>query len=390
MQIRIGNYTTEPGARTYVMAFVLLFATISPVVPIPAKVAILSVCALLLLPHAMRRQNTDLTLLAAFAAVTAYALLVDWLSLRGHVGSPTNSMYYMPFGLVVGLVIARAFSIDTFMGCLENITFWMTVAGLVLFAFAMASPGLADRLPGYQVEDALNHTAYVVNFIYADGFLMHRFTGFASEPGVMQMLLNLSLYYSLKKGRAAFHPRHLIYVAGIVTGASTAGFVVFAVIVFLFASGARRLFAAVAFAVALPLLTPLIQYQLDNKSVGSTSFDARWQPSANAWQIIKDRPSGIGSVEYTERLRNYDIGSFDSFTQAGMRYGIQGAILLLFCLFIVARMNLGIGLILALSFLTNSFWYLPVFSCFYFWATQPRRRPQRHAARTQRRYAAIG
>src|SRR5690606_11105177 len=149
-------------------------------------------------------------------------------------------------------------------------------------------------------------------------FLSQRNSGFASEPGAFQILVNMALYWNLKK-RGPLNWRTTVYVATLITGGSTTGVNVG---VLIFALLAPVWFRAVLFASAFAASTfvvGLAAYHVEFKFSGA-AFEARAYPTLNAIDEIIDNPTGIGAVEFTLRAQNRDINSFDSFTQMGMRY----------------------------------------------------------------------
>jgi hypothetical protein len=237
----------------------------------------------------------------------------------------------------------------------------------------MSFQDLVYDLPTYTFEGSQHHTIGALNVLFADGFLVKRNTGFASEPGVFQMLLNLALYQNLRHGRS-LNFRNAVYVATLLTGMSTAGLAIMSVLIVAFSSKSARVAVLALCLLGSTFVETVVADQLSNKFAGSASFEKRYTPFQNALQVAIENPRGIGSVAYSLKEEQLDIGSYDAYTQTAMRYGIQGVIVLVISLIILAISSPGVALILGASYVSNSFWYLPIFSCFLFWGVTAIRR----------------
>lgn len=363
-----------PWAR--VIFFALVFCAISPIVPIYGKAIVFAVLSIPMLFAIRSVERGKLFLLFIFSLVFAYSILIDSLILFDIPYDITMSLYYIPFCVFVGFLVSCYYSMNRFLYLLESMMFWMASISLVLFAFFMTFPDLVYSLPIYRFGDLEHRTIGFLNILFSDNFMMIRNTGFASEPGVFQMLLNLALYQNLRNGRSlTFH--NAVYVTAIITGLSTAGLIIMSLLIVAFSSKSARVGIAIICLAGGTFVQTVVAYQLENKLYGSSAFDKRYVPFTNAVELAIDNPTGIGSVEYSLRLEQSDIGSFDAYTQTAMRYGVQGLLVLVSSIIILFFSAPGFALILSISFISNSFWYIPIFSAFLFWGVGKRRRTKR-------------
>jgi hypothetical protein len=78
-----------------------------------------------------------------------------------------------------------------------------------------------------------------------------------------------------------------------------------------------------------------------------------------------DNPLGIGSVQYTHIYEDLNIGSWESFGQLGVRYGVFGLLLIITLLFHVAIRDLCLSLLVFLTLITQNIWFLPICSIIF-------------------------
>ena len=349
-----------------IMFFILVFGTASPVVPIYAKAIVFAALSLPMIFVIKSIEREKLILLFILSLVFLSSMVKDYFAMQSMYSSVTLSLYYIPFCIFVGFLVSCYYSAEQFLKMLEPMMFWMALISLLLFAFFMTFPDLVYSLPIYHFEDSEHRTIGFLNILFAEGFLVVRNTGFASEPGVFQMLLNLALYHNLRNGRS-LNFRNAIFIAAILTGLSTAGLIIMCVLIVTFSSKWARLGIAIICIAGGTFVQTVVADQIENKFYGSYAFDKRFIPLTNAVELSLNNPTGIGSVEYSTRLEHSDIGSFDAYTQTVMRYGVQGLMVLIASLLVLLFSAPGIALILSMSYISNSFWFIPIFSCFLFW-----------------------
>lgn len=389
----------EKTRAALVGAFLIL--SFSPLVPTELRIALYLMLAPICAVMSWRRLTPRAAyILMLFGLTFAYSLIVDLQDGVAFANRVTLSQYYFPVCAAAGFFLAAAIRQSDYLDALERAMFVLSAISVALFALFMANESLVYSLPEYRFEDLRHRTAGFINILFADGFLVHRNSGFASEPGAFQILVNLALYWNLKK-RGPMNWRTAVYMATLITGGSTTGLIVMVLVFALFAPlWFRAVLVAIAFA-ASTYVVGLAAYHAEFK-FGGAAYEARALPTLKAIDEIAETPTGLGAVEFTVRAQSRDINSFDSFTQMGMRYGVHGLILLLFCLAALALRNPAVALIIGLGLLTNTFWYIPPLSCFLFWpfmepryilARQPQNRDRslqlRQSERRRRRSLAV-
>jgi hypothetical protein len=110
----------------------------------------------------------------------------------------------------------------------------------------------------------------------------------------------------------------------------------------------------------------VFENQIDNKLNGY-AFESRFIPLKNSFNYISENLTGVGNIQYSNDLNKYNIGSFDSYSQISMRYGMQALILFIFLSFLLMKKAFFLSIIFMVTFTSQTIWYFPVVSCFYFY-----------------------
>jgi ACR3 family arsenite efflux pump ArsB len=101
--------------------------------------------------------------------------------------------------------------------------------------------------------------------------------------------------------------------------------------------------------------------------MGSLSFNIRLDPIINVVNTMINNPNGLGSITYSAIYKTENIGAWDSYSQVALRYGLFALLFILFLLFQVLKYNFALGVLLIITFFSQSVWYFPFISAFYFW-----------------------
>ena len=245
--------------------------------------------------------------------------------------------------------------------------FALSSISLFLYLVVIIYPPIVNFFVTYEYYDFTSKSVFFLNVLTSESNILYRNSGFASEPGLYQFLLNLALWWKLRQcNKIDFCT--FIFIASIFTTNSTAGLLCMFLILFLSSKGRVRWFIVLCVIVALPIILPQLQYHITQKMVGSESFEGRFSPFLNAFTYSFSNPLGIGSVEYSAIYKELNIGGWDSFSQIVIRYGYQGLIFVLFFLVVLFLRSLTLGCLLLVSFFSQAIWFYPVVSCFYFWS----------------------
>lgn len=345
----------------------LTFASVTPTIPMAVKAGMMGVIAMFFAVWMGKRSTISPYLIALFGLIFAVSITVDLFVNSEYREWITLSSFYIPFCVVLAIIIASRLTFEIFLSKFERVFFPLACLSLALFIIGMARPDVIYTFPTYEFGDLTHRTLFFQNFLFADGFLIQRHSGFASEPGVYQILLNLALFQNLRRGRS-LSVRNAVYVISVFLGLSTVGMIIASILLAFYANNWGRIGVLLACGIFAATVQAVVDDQIESKLQGSYAFNQRYEPLENAFRFFLSNPAGVGSAAYTLELERENIGSFDSYSQIGMRYGLQGILLFLFCLWRLFRYSAGVALILSLSFATNSFWYIPIFACFLFWS----------------------
>ena len=127
-----------------------------------------------------------------------------------------------------------------------------------------------------------------------------------------------------------------------------------------------RMILIILFVIFFGAAQALLLGQYESKIANDAVFGPRFFPTVSAFYFFLDNPLGIGSVEYTLIYQRYGIGSWDSYTQIAMRYGVPGLLGFIALLTSLGRRYPVLLGVFMLSFITSPIWFIPVISACYF------------------------
>ena len=116
----------------------------------------------------------------------------------------------------------------------------------------------------------------VQNFILATEGVVVRNAGFASEPGVFQIFINLAVAISFFR-RTATLVKMVVFAAGIATASSTMGFLVFASLLMLASNWKYRVAAVIVFIAFSSQLIGVVIEHYNAKILTEAAFFGRFE-----------------------------------------------------------------------------------------------------------------
>ncbi len=350
--------------KRYVVMFLFIFVFASPLFSFTLKSLFLVIALVMILinkPSLSKRKANWIVIAVIFFTP---AILID-----GYFLTQYSFLSFAGFAIIsmVIFAIVIAHRIEEFSTLLAyaNLVTALTLLSVISFILVMISPSILTYAFQYEYYGYPGLSLGLQNFVMSNGIVVFRNAGFASEPGVFQVFINISvsIFFHAKKMNL---PRFLILAAGITTANSTAGLVTFVAIVF-FASNARyRIVALLAFFVASSKIMSIALTHYESKILTEYAFMGRLEPILNALDIIKQYPLGFGTVRYDQFIEILHIGSHDGYTQALMRFGILGFLFFVGSLVRLARRQRGIALAIALGSVTNNLLAIPAVAFFLF------------------------
>ncbi|RWP38397.1 hypothetical protein [Mesorhizobium sp.] len=279
-------------------------------------------------------------------------------------GFVTFSFLLMFASILVGYLYSKVYSTEEFLIIFERSVFYLCAIALPLFVLVCVYPEIVGYFFRYKYGEFTNRSAVFLN-VLGESDIIFRNAGFASEPGYFQFFLNLALFITLRRS-GRINLRSGLYVAAIVSTQSTMGLAIMALVILMFTRGWARI-AVIGCAVgAFGTISNLAEVHYQGKIENEYALSERMDPFVNAANVILERPLGIGAYEYTSIYENLNIGSWDSYTQVGLRYGTVTLFIVALLIGRIAKHSLGLAMIIFATFLTSPIWYLPVVSCFYF------------------------
>lgn len=270
---------------------------------------------------------------------------------------------YFPICITYGFVFSSFYKLDELLHYIGNIAFVAACFSLLGMFVIIFAPQVIPYLPNYTYGGYTHKTAIVFNVLFADGFLIIRNAGFAREPGIFQLLLNLGVLYESGKGGRFQLLKLIVLGLAIVLTQSTIGLIIYALIMLKVMKDVpeAKYIVAVVLIIFSSQLFDMVDYQLSNKLVGSDSFDARFDPMLRALSAGISNPLGLGNTGYASVYEASGVGSFDSFTQVLMRYGYVPFTIILVLYLGLANSNLFLFLAVFLTSLTQTIWFEPLF-----------------------------
>lgn len=351
----------------YIEIAMLIFVSFSPIIPIYIKILIL----LSLFVGNAKFFKLDKRLSSVLFTIVFLLLIIslffDLFSLNFITDySPLN--LYIPFTFFLGFIFSRKYSKDTLLFLINKVVFIIAILSLFGVFFYTFFPQFVSKLPTYNYYHTSHKTAIFFNILLDDYGIVKRNAGIAWEPGVFQFLLNIGFYAYISRNKHINLFVFLIYALAIILTKSTMGYLVFMILSINLIKKSK--FILLAYFLIFILFTNQIvaefKYQREFKLFGSNAFEGRFEPLLNAFNLGLDNFFGIGNSEYNLVVRVLNIGSFDSYTQILIRYGFPLLVLILILLIRILKFDKSLFMIITLTFFSQSIWFTPFTTLFYF------------------------
>lgn len=343
--------------KRYGVLFLFIFVFASPLFNTASKGLFLAIALALTLnvkPSFSKREAKWIVLLGTLFMP---AILIDcfFLASYGLLGlSGFLIIAMIIFSVVIGHRVKDLSAILAYADVVTALTF----VSVILFLLAVNFPSILIFGIQYEYYGYPGISLGFQNFLMIEGIMVSRNSGFTSEPGLFQVFINIALsilFYTKKMTLTRF----LILAAGIVTANSTTGLLTFAVIVLVSSNARYRIGFVLALLIGSNQVLSLFLTHYESKVLTEYAFLGRLEPMLNALDIIWQYPLGFGSVRYDQFLETLRIGSYDSYTQTLMRFGIFGFLFFIGSLVGLAKRQLGIALAIALGSATNNLPAIP-------------------------------
>ncbi|MGI6381630.1 MAG: hypothetical protein ACOXZT_00185 [Tissierellaceae bacterium] len=353
--------------KNYLVIFLLIFVSVSPLISNNIRVSIISILIITHIKYLLKfTLDKKFIVLIFILSLFLIASMLDLLNINDTKYSVLN--IYFPACFILGYALSKKYELTSYLRYIDNIVFisaLFSIMGMIVIIFF---PHLLRYLPSYTYGGFTHKTAYLFNVLYADGLLITRNAGFAREPGIYQMLLNLGMLSTITEERKRQIIRIIIYGIAIYLTKSTSGLIIYGFLVLKIIKDipkARPLIFLTGILFLEQIYNTII-YQKTYKLIGSKSFDIRKVPMINAYRHGINHFFGIGNTGYDAVYSIYDIGSWDSYSQIFIRYGYLMLGLIFYISFHMMRKSLGLSIIIILTSLSQNIWYLVMITPIYF------------------------
>lgn len=319
----------------YFQIFIVIFFSVSPL--ISTKVSVTTVILMIiinLLRIAILNQKIPISRAFCIALVIlCFGAFLDLRTVLSGYSYNMRNIWYIAI-IVYGYLISIQLRAKDFFHIFEIIVFWGAILSLVGMSVYYINPALIQTFPTYMMNGKSHHTLLFFNYLFVGNWASVRNCGFAWEPGLFQLLLNMAMCISIKENYGKkLLIRNIIYVLAIVLTRSTMGFILLLInCIFLIRKDKKYIFLIMI--VILTFATSIaieFQYQLEFKLGSSEAFEARYTPMLNAYKYYWMHPFGIGLSAYSSAYSSgVNIGSFDGYSQLFMGYGYPALLFLIY------------------------------------------------------------
>lgn len=362
---------TGPSRATLWKLGIFIFVSTTPALGETTSLVATAIGLAVLFGSLERPRPSAVQLIALFMVLILPIFIYDlYVSIQD--GFVTMSFIAIPILLFAGFVLSQSTGDTPYLHVYEQVFLYIAVPSFVVFVLFAIRPDLAYLLPEYTYRETTHRTAFILNVVMNPDPVI-RNAGIASEPGFYQLLVNVALYARLRRlGR----PDHIcvFYLVVVLSTVSTAGIAVALFLVSAKFDIRYRLAMLMLMLAFFGTAQEFVLSQYESKIANDAVFGPRFLPSISAFYFFLDHPLGIGSVEYTLIYQRLDLGSWDSYTQIAMRYGVAGLLGFVILLVSLGRRYPALLGVFLLSFVTSPIWFLPAIAAFYFPSGRPEER----------------
>lgn len=345
----------------------LILVSFSPLISINIKVGIVILYFLFNYKHLNINSKSNFIWLICIMSLLLFGIILDTRNVE-NVSDLSLLNFYIPLTFLIGYTVAHKYSINIILFEIDKVVYILAILSLIgVFVYTFI-PSIINNLPSYTYYNTTHKTAIFFNILISEIGVVRRNAGIAWEPGAFQFLLNLGIYSYIKMNQRLHLMKLGIYILALASTVSTMGYIIFLIISLSIFKRHKIIGIAYIFLIFISWdqLYSILEYQMDYKLLGSFAFESRFEPMINAYKIGFDNFWGIGSTGYNNMLNFFNIGSYDSFSQILMRYGFPLFLSILILLIRLAGVDKWIFIIIFLTFFSQTIWFLPFTTIFYF------------------------
>lgn len=344
--------------------FLLIIISVSPVIPLGIKIAIQ---VILLLNNIKTIFRKDFYILLLLFFLFFIPIVLDLFNITSEFKYSLSNLMY-PFTFLCGYFIGKKYDYEYFMFLFERVIFIFACLSLIGMSVFFISPNSIYNFPTYTFNGATHRTILFFNYLLVGDWMAVRNTGIAWEPGVFQLLLNMGLLISIRSTQKNRIFKLSIYIISIYFTKSTVGLLLLAINVLLILKENKKYIPLLVLIIIVFFHELYLEYiyQLSFKWTGSSAFNYRYIPSANAIKHFWYKFYGIGATKYNQIYQTLRVGSFDSYTQILMRFGYPLLFFIIYSILSIIRKDIIMAIIILISFLGEPLWGTILFTSIYF------------------------
>ena len=360
----------ERDLKKYIEIFFLIILSVGPFSP---AVKIVIYCGVLLMSF---KHVATLRKIKWLNFALICSMIIPMILDIRNVDSTTpyslaSFAFLAPF--IFSLVYIQEFKKPEFLAKLEQIIFVLTIISIIGFLIVLFMPSIIERFPTVIYYGRRVNTIGIYGAIrdYTKVNFLLRNCGLAFEPGAFQFIPNLGLAILVSNNERNKDWRYWIkvftYAIAVMSTYSTTGMVILSLLLLISSFSNRRQFILMLLVVAILSSALLTSFQYQKEKLQSGNFEARFERTVYVFHNFSDNILGLGSTGYDKIYNeNQMIGSWDTFTNMYLRFGLFFTFFLFFMCLRLCRISIYICITVMLTLLTESLIGPVVVMLFYY------------------------
>ena len=238
--------------------------------------------------------------------ILSYISLLLLCFILSFIASPTGfGFIYILLLFLIALLYAHIVTFPIFCEYFNKIVYIFAIFSLVFYIVNLIIPSALDAFPTITNAADLAFKNCILSVV--PEILVIRNFGIFREPGVFICYLNIAIFFELFfEDKSYSSKRLIIYIITILTTISTAGYIVFAIIIVSYILSRRKftflpfaLLGLLGFAIYYISNNEIISTQLFHKITNKTdSYIARVSSITVPLKMISINPLGVGPEQY--------------------------------------------------------------------------------------------
>ena len=253
-----------------IFLFIFIFTFATPLLSTVFKLIILlKLIIIVWLRNAFISKYQAKWLWIIIAGITPGLLIDMYWALQ--FGLTTFSGLYLSLCLIFSLLVSYVFNNPDNLLKYATVVTFLTAISVCIYLIFILLPSIINLAISYDYYGYPGYSFILQNFVLAGEKVIHRNSGFASEPGLFQVFINIAIaiYFKFRKMSTL---KFIILSLGIITANSTAGLFTFAIIIFLFSNNKYRIFAILVLLLLINQVIAVVVGHYESKILSDYAF----------------------------------------------------------------------------------------------------------------------